>query len=178
MVESLIAILSSSGLGGLIGGFFGWLNRKEERKDKELEFTHQIQMANLALQEAGLMNQHQLDIAKSRLDETKVKGEQEVEKTDANTFGESVKQSFKVIGIKFVDAIRFLVRPVITVYLLVHVSILAYHISALVGGLEALPMDELMYLYRYVIAQSFFLATTAVTWWFSSRKSGNSLKIG
>ena len=32
MIESLMAIMSSSGVGAITGGLFGWLGRREDRK--------------------------------------------------------------------------------------------------------------------------------------------------
>ncbi|ABC28924.1 hypothetical protein HCH_02094 [Hahella chejuensis KCTC 2396] len=71
----------------------------------------------------------------------------------------------------FVDAIRDLMRPLITVYLLILATFVTLNISRHLGGVGALSPVDLMVLYKEAIAQMLFLTTTAVTWWFGSRPS-------
>ncbi|MBU6955983.1 hypothetical protein KP814_31850 [Hahella sp. HN01] len=71
----------------------------------------------------------------------------------------------------FVDAIRGLMRPLITVYLLILATFVTLNISRHLGGVGALSPVDLMALYKEAIAKMLFLTTTAVTWWFGSRPS-------
>jgi len=100
-----------------------------------------------------------------------VEGSVAIDQAKIEAFTDDLKEQSKNYGIKVVDGIRGLMRPLITVYLLVIATLLTLKINQLVGGLDSLEMSELKGIYDNVINQMLFLTATAVTWWFGSRPS-------
>ena len=170
MIET---ILSSSGLGAIVGVVGSWLTKREERANTELQLDHDIRMAEIRSEEARMEYDHALALADKKLEQTVVEGDVAVGQAELSAFTESLKSGSVSTGVRVVDAIRGVMRPVITIYLLIIGSYVAYQINAYVGGLSSLPTNELLSLYRDIISQILFLLTTAVTWWFGSRPSSS-----
>lgn len=154
----------AGGLGAITGIIGNWLVKREERKTLIIQFDQQHKMAKLN-------GEQQLQLASSERQTLSVKGNIAVESTEADAFKDSLAVSAKSVGVGFVDGIRGLMRPLITVFLLVMCTLLAVNIHELVGGLESLSGDSIFQLYRDIILQLLFLTCTAVTWWFGSRPS-------
>ncbi len=171
MLEGLLTIASSSGLGAVIGAVGSWATKRENRKMKEIDNAHEERMAEIETQQMEMEHNHALSLADKQIEQAQVEGEIEKDIAETNAFTESLKSQKILTNIKFVDAIRFLMRPLITVYLLAMMSYLAYNIHMLVNGLDALPISQIAALYTQIISQLMFLTTTAVTWWFGSRGS-------
>ncbi len=154
----------AGGLGAITGIIGNWLVKREERKTLIIEFDQQHKMAILN-------GEQQLQLASSERKTLSIKGDVAIDTTEAQAFKDSLAVSAKLVGVGFVDGIRGLMRPLITVFLLVMCSILAFNIHDLVGGLESLTSNSVFQLYRDIIFQLLFLTSTAVTWWFGSRPS-------
>ena len=169
MLESIGEIFASSGLGAIVGAVGSWLGKREERKARQDEYAHESKMRDLDMQETQMTQAHEMAIADKEIQRAETEGQIDLDKIEASGWKESITQGFKQTGVKWVDGIRGLMRPLITVYLLAIASVVTYQLSRLVGGLEALPMDEVLDMYRHVISQLIFLTATAVTWWFGSR---------
>lgn len=173
MLTALLSILTSSGLGGILGVVGSWLTKREERENLKLKFQHDVKMAEIREREAKLEFDHELALADKEIERAETEGQIQQDILSAEAFKTSLQEQAKTYGIKFVDAIRGLMRPLITVYLLAIGTYLTVKIGMLVGGVEeAFQPEELITMYRDVIAQIMFLVTTAVTWWFGSRPAG------
>ena len=141
MLSSLIAIMSSSAAGSIIGGGFGWLNRREDRRLSEAEMKHKI------------------DLAYART-------EANIKEVDAKSFLEAQKSTGK-----FGDAAKAIVRPIITGILLFMTWSILQRLEILTGGIVSLPEAEAVALYREITLNIVSLTATAVSFWFSSRGS-------
>ena len=141
MLEALGTILASSGAGSIIGGVFGLLNRKEERKTRELE-------------------------QKFRLDSMRLGGDITIETVDAEAFKETQKTTSKFGG-----AVKSAFRPIITSVLLYQTYVILTSLEVITGGIESLPYDLALDLYRDVVLNIISLTATAVSWWFGARGS-------
>lgn len=173
MIEAIVGILSSSGLGAAVGALGSYLTKREERERDKVNNEHEFRMAELDLREAAQEQSHALALADKKLELTEAEGEIAHDIGELNAFTQSIMGQLKQTGIQFVDAIRGLMRPIITTYLLVISSYLAYRIGTVVGGIESLPADDMFALYKEIISGVLFLTTVAVTWWFGSRPSGH-----
>jgi hypothetical protein len=140
-LDGLMTIMSSSGVGAITGGLFGWLNRREDRKlrraDQEFELNR-IQ-------------------AQSSADTTAI---------EARAFEVS-----QVTKSKFGDAIKSAVRPIITGALLYMTYRILIELEKITGGISSLPPAEAAELYRGITLNIISLTATAVSWWFASRPS-------
>ena len=139
MLETLGTILASSGAGSIIGGVFGLLGRKEERKQKEADY-------------------------KFRLESMRLGGDIAIETTDAQAFLESQKTVSK-----FGDAVKSAVRPIITGFLLYQCYVILTSLESITGGIESLPADVTLELYRDIVLNIISLTACAVNWWFAAR---------
>ncbi len=68
-----------------------------------------------------------------------------------------------------VDVIRGLVRPIMTVYVMVVVTFIYLELQRLVGGMSSIPVIEAMSIYSTTINSILYVATTVVLWWFGIR---------
>ena len=139
MLEALMTIMSSSGLGAIVGGVFGWLNRREDRKARRADQEYELKRIS----------------SQSNAD---VKG------SEARAFTESQKTISK-----FADAVKSAVRPVITGALLYMVWGILQELERMTGGITSLPATEAAALYRDITLNIISLTATAVSWWFASR---------
>lgn len=139
MFESLATVLASSGAGSIIGGIFGLLGRKEERKAREAD-------------------------NKFKLESMRLGGDIAIETADAEAF----KESQKTLS-KFGDAVKSAVRPIITAILLWQVYIILTSLEQITGGLESLPADLTIDLYRDIVLNVISLSSLSVSWWFAAR---------
>lgn len=141
-MEALLQIIASSGFGSIVGGLFGWLNRKEDAKMEIQRLSNQRSMVSL-------------------------QSKAESAKYDSMAFMESQKTLSK-----FGDAVKSFVRPLITGVLLYMCYRIFISLESLTGGLEALETAELYQLYRDIVLNIISLTATSVSWWFAARPSG------
>ena len=172
MIEAIMGLASSSGLGVITGVIGNAVGRWQERKQQEQEARHEIEMRNLDLREMELQHSQQLELADKQIEQAETEGKIAADVADAEAFTQSIKAAQAPTGIAWVDAVRALTRPVITLYLLAVTTYTAVVVFSEVGGLSALPADRLLQTADLVIQQVLFLATVAVTWWFGTRRQG------
>ena len=169
-MDWLVSIFTSSGLGAITGLLGGWLAKKEARKMKQLEFEHEKFSMKYQLEELKLEHAQQLAVVDKQIDLAEAEGEIEVANKEADAFIESIRQQGKSTGNIWFDGIKSLIRHVITFWLLYELSVLSGELEELTGGLKALPASEQIVIYMTIVDAIIFLATTAVGWWFASRK--------
>ena len=142
MLAELLTIFSSSGVGAIVGGVFGFLNRREDRKALDRSQRYKIDMIYAQSE------------AKSGV-------------ADAMAFAESQKTISK-----FGDAVKSAVRPIITGALLYMTWSILQRLELLTGGIGTLPPAEAVELYRTITLNIISLTATCVSWWFASRPTG------
>lgn len=165
----LVDLFATGGFGTIVGLVGSYMTKREERLSEEIKIRGQKELAQLRIREQELEQAHEVAMADKEIDKVEVEGALKIGEVEAGAFVASVTEAGKNIGITFVDAIRGMMRPVITVYLLGVATYLTFKLNTLVGGLAALPEDKAFALYTSVIGQIIFLTATAVTWWFGSR---------
>lgn len=171
MIGEIISIFTSGGFGAIIGGIGSIFTRIEERKAKKDQYEHDYKMAQIALEESKLDRQHELSMADKERIKTEVEGAIDVKKLDYQALIETVKDSQKPTGIKWVDAVRALMRPLITTYLLIVSSIIAVQVFRYTQGLASLSPTEILTMYKDLISNINFLTNVSVTWWFGTRST-------
>lgn len=161
-MNTIIDLFTSGGFGAIIGTFGSWLTKREERQTLQMQWDHEFRINEFNAS-------HALKQDESKRETIVIQGDIEVKNTEALAFKDSLKVAAINTGSLFVDGVRGLMRPTITVFLLVMNTILALKIHALVGGLQNLSETQVFELYQNIIMQLLFLTSTAVTWWFGSR---------
>jgi hypothetical protein len=165
----IVDLFSTGGMGAIIGLAGSWLTKRENRKEAELNLQREIELGKLRLDELAAESEHELAMADKQMQRAELEGDIVVEKAEVDAFTESLKAQAKSTGILIIDAVRGLMRPLITVFLLGVSTWLACSVNDLVGGLSSLDSKAIYALYDQIIQQIIFLTVTAVTWWFGSR---------
>lgn len=166
MLEAILSFGQSSILGGVVGLVGSWLTKREERKQQDQEFRHEQRMAEINTEQMRFRATHELQLANKEIDRTEVEGE-------LSAFRESLKTMAAKTGIPIVDALRAIMRPVVTVYLLGLSSYVAFKVAVLVGGLSNIDTAVIEQLFVSIVRDTLFLTNVAVTWWFGSRPSSS-----
>lgn len=191
MFETLLGILGSAAGGSLIGMVGTAIKGFQEYKDRQAQRQHDLEIrrldqedmrleADLAIKQteaefagkanlANIEGAIALDVAAAELQEKSYDN-------DKSTYSKQVMGKLSgFIGnlmrglLVFVDVTRGLMRPGITVYLMVIESIICYQLYQLLLEFDVLPAEEAMKLFIVVVNSVVFLTATAVTWWFGSR---------
>lgn len=168
-MDVILDLLGGGALGGIVGAIASIFKGAQERKQKEAEMSHEYRMTELSLKDAAQQYSHELGMADKGIQRAEAEGAIQSDIAETEVFGKSIVEGLKDTGIAFVDAIRGLMRPLITVYTLAIATYLAINVAALVGGLDSLQKDYVMQLYMRIIDDLMFLTMLAVSWWFGSR---------
>lgn len=163
MLEALIPLFST--IFGTVGAL---CKGHQERKLRTLELEYGLKNRDKDLEELKVENEHRQRIAQT---EAETAREISVDKT--------LQASYTAIGPMFkdsqspwlraVDGFTALMRPMITLYLLVVTTYMASCVNEVVDGLNALQPTELVGLYKNIIMSLISLTMTTVGWWFGSR---------
>ena len=100
-----------------------------------------------------------------------IQGEIDLQKIDAEAFKEAVRSSGRMSGNRILDGFKSLIRPVITIYLLVGITIITIEIHQLIGGLKILPVTELTAIYIRIISECLYFTAVAISFWLGIRPS-------
>ena len=189
MFETLFDVLGSAAGGGLLGligtGFKSW----QERKENDAQREHSLQLRKLDQEDMRLEAElalKQTEIAISgqvQIVDKEAQAAQDVAATQLQAVSYTQdKASYARIDhlkgwwgtfwqglLAFVDVIRGVMRPGITLYLLALCSIMAWELYTLVNTAGLLNANQVWPLYQQLVNTMVFLTTTAVTWWFGSR---------
>ncbi len=155
----ILDIISSAGFGSVIGGIFGFLGKREERKLLSERNEHALNMVKAKTDAA-------IEVAKMGIETAKVAGSLVVEKLEVQAFVESQKSKSA-----FADIVKSLVRPAILGVLMFLTYRTLNALELITGGLEAIPAIELLALYKIVILAVTGLTASAVGWYFATRSS-------
>lgn len=159
MLETITTLLGSPLLGGILGSVSAFFTKREERKTLQLQMEHKEKMAVVT--------------SKLRREELALESDITEKELDGEAFVASQKYGNNNTGVGWVEGIKATVRPIITIYLLVVVSVLAYNLHILVGGLDIIPVSELVVMYKEIISSVLLLSTLSVSWWFGQRKTSS-----
>lgn len=161
-MSMLLSFFGSTAFGTMLGSLFGWLNRREENKDKANQRLHEREMQKLQFD-------HEVTLAEKKIQEVETAGQVAVDQVEAEAFKVSQVSTSPVS-----DLIKSWVRVVITLWILALCSSISFKISALVGGLESMPVAWLTEEYKFIIGELFCLCGTVVGWFFAARGSSSS----
>lgn len=192
-MEFLTAISSLIG-GGAAGGLIGlagtWLRGREERETKRLDHAHAQAMRGLDLKELEREAELKLRQTDAEIAGAKAKatgelaiaqevaaGQAQTASYDADRATYSSGWADKLKGawggaaafmLASVDAMRGAVRPLLTVYLIGVLTLIAVYLYRL-GAVQSVDAAVAWPLLARVVDDFAFLAATATTWWFGSR---------
>lgn len=177
-ITTILGAAGSALSGGLLGLFGTGIKMLADYKSQESKRTFELDMRQADLDEMQLEHdlhmkeveaQTHRDIAiahQNRLTtESQVSGD--IELGELNLRQASYSNDKATYGGGFVDAIRGLMRPILTLYFALSMALIAYQLMQITGNIVGAANAQ--YLLKEVINAIIFLATTSVTWWFGSR---------
>ncbi len=169
MITTILGFLTSSAFGAIIGGVGAYFTKVEKRKADAQNHKFEYQMARLDIQADNLARAHELKLVGKQIERAEAEGEIAVDILEGNAFVESVRTNKLKTSYKWVEAIRSLMRPLITMYLLILSTGLTVYIGSLIGGFKIMSEEYLLTAFTGIIDQVLFLTMLAIGWWFGSR---------
>ena len=170
MLEALLGIMSSGGIGAIVGLIGSFATKYVEFKVLDKKLFYEKEAALIRVRELELEHAHALAVADKQLDIALVEGRIQQDVASMDAFKESQKAAMVMYG-GWVDKWRGAMRPTITTYLLVITTVITFLIWTKVGGIEGLTKEQTVSLFVYLVESAVFLTITAVTWWFGTRPS-------
>lgn len=187
-------------LGGVTGLVGNIITGVMKYKNQKLQFQHEARM--VALETAAMREE-----AKMKIAITKAEIEGAVELADAHAYTQTLKAAdkqlfsdqwierlFKVqgkfgsffaipvatllaTGFAFVDWLRGIMRPALTIYLTVMSSIITYMAWTIMQqhGIEHLTADAALGIYNQTTSIVIYLTVSCVTWWFGDRTMSKAI---
>ncbi len=161
-----ITSLLSGGATGVLGSLVTNVADYFEEKRKN---QHEIELRKLDIEEMQQEYEARKEIAaqQSQAQTTKTSYEHDAR---SYTSGMKIKSPWLKAGLVFVDMVRGLVRPALTVFLIVLVWMTFSKVQAVLesAGVDPLPVDRAGAIYASVVDMILYLAATSVTWWFGT----------
>lgn len=181
-ITSIFGVIGSAVSGGLLGVFGTGVKLWADHKAEQAKQLFQLKMRQLDQEEMTL--EHQLhmktieaeanrDIAvatQNRL-ATEAEAQADIEQAEVKLIQTSYNNDRATYGGGFVDAVRGLMRPTLTMYFAVLMALIAYQLFSL--STEIVSASTAQTMLTDIINACIFLATTSVTWWFGSRPVGS-----
>jgi len=177
-LTTILGAVGSAASGGLLGlfgtGFKLWADHKSAQSKRtfelkmrkldqeEMQLEHQLHM-----REAEAQAKKEIAVATVHKEETEAQASADVEKAEIQLRQGSYLQDKATYGGGFVDGVRGLMRPVLTLYFAVLMALIAYQLFQLAN--VHIGTSTASYLLKDIINACIFLSTTSVTWWFGSR---------
>lgn len=159
--------LISGGVTGLIGSVVSNITDYFEQRRKN---EHEKELRKLDIQEMQQEYEARKQITAQKTDADTM---QSSYKHDARSYSKDV--DIKSVWLKtmlvFVDFVRGMVRPALTLFLIWLVWDTRQEVQMIIdqAGLDALSPEKAIGIYTAVVEMILFLASTAITWWFGTR---------
>jgi hypothetical protein len=167
-IAEIIGSIFSGGVTGLIGA---GITAFVEFKKQKLMFEHEVKMEELNQKTMQMEIEGSIRVAETEADAA-------INVADAQTLADSymadraaytAEAARTGILFKLVDFVRGMIRPALTIYLAVVVSLLYWNMQEALGDVSTLKPDELYGLYREVVLSIIYVSTTVILWWFGTR---------
>ena len=163
-------------VGPLLGFGAGWVNKWLDAKGEAEKRAHEINMRRVDIE---IMQQE----AAAKIQVAKSEGEAKVEVAETEAFSEAVKAEARRSseGVKYtpgqawlmvvLDFVRGIVRPGLTLYLCVLVTLVYIKASSLAGMMDAATAGEMV---KEITAKILFMAEVSTMFWFGTRAKGKN----
>jgi len=189
-------------LGGLTGLFGNVITSWFKYKNAKLEYEHDEKMVNLETQAMIQEAQMQIEVTKTRIEgeieladaaafttsqkvgSEKLFHEKWIDMIMANGNGKWTGWFFKLCGtiiaaaFAFVDFLNTLMRPALTIYMVVgssYITYLAWKIME-AAGISTLTSVQAVAIFQQVTSTMIYLAVSCITWWFGDRSMSKFLQ--
>lgn len=166
----LVSLLSSSAVGVLFGHLFGWLNRREDARTRQFELAHEEKRWAHDLLMRDKDREMLQEEIKGRAQIASIEAEGTIAQADATALKAAQDADRATYGGGKVDAVRGLVRPILTAAL---VGVALYVNFVLLSLLQdvwpTLDTGDRLKLSFMALEWLFFQAGACIGFWFGSR---------
>jgi hypothetical protein len=200
MIGTLLSFLGSTAFGSITGLIGNYINQRQIRKNKEMEYSHEIKMAGVQIEILNAKTD-----AAVKINVAKIEGAVELEESEAYTTNIVManKESFSdkwldkllategwfrfftiplacflMLGFAIVDVVKGLMRPALTLAftgVFGYITWLSYGIMQTKGFETLSPAQAVLY-FTLAVDTCVMLTATCVTWWFADRRMAKSLQ--
>lgn len=171
MLEGLLDIFTGGGAGGILGTIGSLITKGQERKLLKVKLDHELDMMKYQMQERQMEIAANSESEERELQMVDRESERDEEVAKTSAFEASIQTLNMPTGIKFVDSVRSLMRPFITVVLMSGFAWILFEALQYNSEVQAAMGAGLV---ADLVRDVTFLACTSVTWWFGSRWSSES----
>ena len=171
MIGEIISVLTSGAAGGIVGTVGSLFKKRQERKTLEVQNKHELAMAELGLKEREAEAKYAAEAAAQERQMVQIEGDQAIEVAHIGAFEASQKAALEISSHvpRWVNGIRALMRPAITLALLVFQGVIMYYGIESEEAFRAAVVEGDGML--TTLSSLSFLTNMAVSWWFGSRSS-------
>ncbi len=166
MLTAILSFFGSSAMGSLIGWLGGAFNRWIDLKGKTLDYQFQLDKAKAD-------KEYMLEEAKVALEREKEVTNREIEVAGYAAMSSSYDADKETYGGGFVDAVRGLLRPLLTLcFFVLNVGLVVWVADMVQVKEVPFSNEQLFDLAMKVIAWSMFQGGVCIGWWFANRSQG------
>jgi hypothetical protein len=172
MFAALMGLMGSSGFGALVGWFGGLANRfvdlkgkKLDLEGKKLDHQHELAMRDKDMEAMRLESERAVSVAS-------IEGAASVEQAAYSALTQSYAADRASYGIIWVDAIRGVVRPLLTAVLAgaaLYVNYVA--LDLLAEAWPSLATEQKLRFALLSVEWVLFQGSVCIGWWFANRPS-------
>ena len=170
MVETLLELLLGGATGGIVGVVGGLFRAWLDVRAMALRNEHEFKLRQLDASLEAAQQRHELAMADKQAERAQVEGIIQRDVSELQAFTTSLQEHAQRYG-GWVDQVRGVMRPAITTYLLIALTVWTALVWTKFGGLQQFDPFDLEVMLRQLINTWVFLATGAVGWWYASRPS-------
>lgn len=172
----IVTTILSGGATGLIGGI---VTTFVEYKKQQLMYNHEVKKIELEQQTLQMEIDGRMRIAETEADAARDVADSNAlsDSYDADRATYTAEVARTGFMFQLVDFIRGIIRPGITIYLAVIVTLIYMDMKEVLDnmGVSALNPNEIISLHREIILSVIYVTTTVILWWFGTRnKIGSS----
>ena len=161
ILESLL----SGGLLGVVGsGLTNLLDFFKKRQDHK----YNLELRKLDLEAMDKEFEAQREVSADKLVETSYQHDMS---TTAGLHDKIEKGKISSAVILFIETVRSLIRPVLTIYLIILVHLIHGEAQDIIekAGIQNIDLMEALMIYDDITKMILFLSSMSVAWWFGSR---------
>lgn len=169
LLETVLSLVSG-GATGLLGSV---ISRVADFKLEKMRGEHKLLMVDKETEQMKLESEYKITVVNRESEAAEdVAASQALSasyQADSASYLAAATGKVSAFFMGFVDFMRGIIRPGMTIYLTILTTIIAMQLHSIIDWADTLSPQELYATWREVINTVLYLTTSAVLWWFGSR---------
>ena len=163
MLEIILALFSSSGVGSIVGLIGGLANRWADYKFKEQDREHELRTMDKDLEFMKTEYEQRVKV-------TSIEADAAVETAGYEAMAESYNYARPTNEDGIIDSISKVIRPLLTLCFFFFSVYIFYTINSMIQAVGLEPsIDQVFVMWKSSIEWILFQAGVAIGWWFAMR---------